>query len=71
MAKTTGKKECNLAVTSSLISKLSIPLNESKATLLGIETVVDLIKVLKRHPDVNPDRLRVDLFLDASCLGHQ
>ena len=31
---------------------------------------MNLIKVLKRHPDVNPDRLRVDLFLDASCLGH-
>ena len=26
--------------------------------------------MLKRHPDVNPDKLNVDLFLDASCLGH-
>ena len=32
--------------------------------------MTNLIKVLKRHPDVNPARLRVDLFLDASCLGH-
>ena len=67
---TTGTKDCNLVVTSSLISKFSIPLNESKASLLDIETVVDLIKVLIRHPDVNPNKLKVDLFLDASCLGH-
>ena len=44
-------------------------MNESKALLLAIEIVVDLIKVLKRHPDVNPDKLKVDLFLDASYLG--
>ena len=53
-----------------MISKFSIPLNESKGTLLGIETVTNLIKVMKRHPDVNPMKLKVDLFLHASCLGH-
>ena len=66
----TGTKECNLAVALSLISRFSIHLNESKGTLLGIETVTNLIKVLKRHPDVNPAKLKVDLFLDASFLGH-
>ena len=65
-----GTKSCNLAVASSLISKFSIPLNESKGTLLGIETVTNLIKVVKRHPDVNPVKFKVDLFLDASGLGH-
>ena len=25
---------------------------------------------MKRHPDVNLAKLKVDLFLDASCLGH-
>ena len=54
----------------SLISKFSIPLNESKGTFLGIETVTNMSKVVKRHPDVNPAKLKVDLFLDASCLGH-
>ena len=33
---TTGTKDCNLVVTSSLISIFSIPLNESKVSLLGI-----------------------------------
>ena len=65
-----GPKESNVAVASSLISKFSIPLNESKASLLGIETVTKLIKVIKRHPDVNPAKLNIDLVLDASCLGH-
>ena len=38
--------------------------------MLGIETVTNLIKVVKRHPDVNPAKLKADLFLDASCLEH-
>ena len=67
---TTGTKACNLAVSMSLISKFYIPLNESKRTLPGIETVTNLIKVVKRHPDKNPAKLKVDLFLDASCFGH-
>ena len=65
-----GPKESNIAVASSPISKFSIPLNESKASLFGIETVTNLVKVIKRHPDVNPSKLNIDLVLDASCLGH-
>ena len=54
-------KSCNLAVTSSLIFRFSIPFNEAKGTYLGIETAIDLIKVVKIHLEVNPD---------ASCLCH-
>ena len=36
----------------------------------GIETATDLIKVVEGHLDVNPKKLMVDLYLDASCLGH-
>ena len=65
-----GTKACNLAVATSLIIKFSISLNESKGTMLGMETVTNLIKVVKKHPDVNPAKLKLDLFLEASCLGH-
>ena len=59
-------KSCNLAVTSSLIFRFSIPFNEAKGTYLGIETATDLIKVVKKHPDVNPEMINSDLHLDAS-----
>ena len=65
-----GTKESNLAVASSFISKFSIPLNESKASLLGIKTVTNMVKVIKRLPDENPSKLKIDLVLDASCLGY-
>ena len=65
-----GTEESNIAVASSLISKFSIPLNESKASLLGIETVTNMVKVIKRHPDLNPSKLKIDQVLDDSCLGH-
>ena len=51
---TAGAKVSHLAVSASLFSKFSILLNKFKGTLLAIETVTNLIKVVKRHRDVNP-----------------
>ena len=65
-----GPRESNIAVAASQISKFSIPLNKAKALLLGIETLTSLIKVIAKHPDVNPAKLNIDLVVDSSCLGH-
>ena len=65
-----GPRESNLAVGASQISKFSIPLNEGKASLLGVETLINLIKVIIQHPDVDTAKLNIDVVVDASCLGH-
>ena len=54
----------------SQISKFSIPLNEGKASLLGVETLINLIQVIIQHPDIDKTKLNIDVVVDASCLGH-
>ena len=56
-----GHKDCNLAQTSSLISKLSVPLNESKGALLGMDMLQRNVEIT-RHPDVEPDLIMIDIF---------
>ena len=63
-------KERNLAQTSSLISRFSIPLNESKSALLGMDMLQKVVEIILRHPDIEPDLVMIDIFMDASCLGH-
>ena len=65
-----GQKECNLAQTSSLISRFSIPLNESKSALLGMDMLHKIVEIIIRHPDIDPEVIMIDIFMDASCLGH-
>ena len=31
---------------------------------------IDLIKIINKHPDVNPELMNEDLYMDASCIGH-
>ena len=35
-----------------------------------MEIAADVVKVLRRHPDVNPEKINLVLHLDASFLGH-
>ena len=63
-------KDCNLAQTSSLISKFSVPLNESKAALLGMDTLQKMVEILIRHRDIEPEIIKIDVYMDASCFGH-
>ena len=49
-----GHKECNIAQTSSLISRFSIPRNDSKSALLGMDIVTNLVKIVIHHPDIDP-----------------
>ena len=65
-----GHKDCNLAQTSSLISEFFVPLNESKGALLGMDMLQKIVEIVTRHPDVEPDLIMIDIFMDASCLGH-
>ena len=65
-----GHKDCNLDQTSSIISKFSEPLNESKGALLGMDMLQKIVEIVTRHPDVEPDLIMIDIFMDASCLGH-
>ena len=63
-----GHKECNMAQTSSLISRFSIPMNESKSVLLGMDMLNNIVKVVIRHPDIDPTIIKIDIFMDESCL---
>ena len=65
-----GQRECNMAQTSSLISRFSIPLNESKSALLGMDMLNNIVKTVICHPDIDPAIIMIDIFMDASCLGH-
>ena len=65
-----GQKECNLAQTSSLISRFSIPLNESTSAPLGMDMLHKIVEIIKCHPDIDPDVIMIDIFMDASFLGH-
>ena len=65
-----GQRECNMAQTSSLISHFSIPLNESKSALLGMDMLHKIVEIIIGHPDIDPDIIMIDIFMDASCLGH-
>ena len=65
-----GQRECNMAQTSSLIFRFSIPLNESKSALLGMYMPHKIVEIIIRHPDIDPDIIMIDIFMDASCLGH-
>ena len=60
----------DMAQTSSLISRFSIPLNESKSALLGMDMLNNIVKIVIRHPDIDPAIIMIDIFMDASCLGY-
>ena len=65
-----GQRECNMAQTFSLISHFIIPLNESKGEFLGMNMLDNIVKIVIRHPDIDPAVIMIDIFMDASCLGH-
>ena len=61
-----GHKDCNLVQLSSLIEKFSVPLNESKAALLGMDILQKMVEIVTQHPDVEPDLIKIDIFMDTS-----
>ena len=29
-----------------------------------------MVEIVTRHPDVEPDLIKIEIFMDTSCLGH-